>query len=75
MINQAPQGRPEYIRAVEAAKMIGISRPTFYVYLRRPELGMPIGIKLGGAVVYSVAEIEAWMQKRRELSLARASAA
>jgi predicted DNA-binding transcriptional regulator AlpA len=70
MINEKQQDRPEYIRALDAARMIGIARPTFYTYLKKPELEMPRGIKLGGAVVYSVAELDAWMQKRRMLSVA-----
>lgn len=70
MINEKQNDRPEYVRALGAAKMIGIARPTFYQYLKKPELEMPRGIKLGGAVVYSVAELDAWMQKRRVLSVA-----
>lgn len=58
----------EYIRAKLAAKMIGVSRPTFYNYLKKDGLDMPRGIKLGGAVVYSVSALREWMRKRAVLS-------
>jgi predicted DNA-binding transcriptional regulator AlpA len=68
MSNSNQQEQSEYIRAKQAAKMIGIARPTFYTYLKKPDLEMPRGIKLAGAVVYSVVALRAWMQKRAAMS-------
>jgi excisionase family DNA binding protein len=58
----------DFLRAGAMAKRIGVSRATLYNYLRREELEFPRGIKLGGAVVFSVAAVDAWIQKRAALS-------
>jgi predicted DNA-binding transcriptional regulator AlpA len=64
----APESWAQYLRAGALAKRLGISRATIYNILKKPELEFPRGIKLGGAVVYSVAAVDIWMQKRAELS-------
>lgn len=68
MSNAKQQEQPEYIRAKQVARMIGVSPATFFNYKRRPELEFPPGIRMGGAVVYPVTDIRAWMRKRAALT-------
>jgi predicted DNA-binding transcriptional regulator AlpA len=49
------------IRVNDAAKLVGISRSTFYLQLKNPRF--PQGCKLGRARVWLPTELIGWLQK------------
>ena len=48
------------LSAREAASSLGISRSSFYSLLSSGRIG-PMGIRLGGRVLFCRAELEAWV--------------
>jgi predicted DNA-binding transcriptional regulator AlpA len=71
---EARDQQPEYVRTRQAAKKLGLSPATIYNYRAKPELEFPVPKRLYGAVLYSVADLDAWMEKRKSLAVKRAAA-
>ncbi len=48
----------------EAAHYLGMTRPSLYALRHRGDA--PLGFRVGGRVLYRRAEIDAWLEARRE---------
>jgi predicted DNA-binding transcriptional regulator AlpA len=60
------QTAPHRLRTREAAKYVGLSKSTLDKF--RLEGGGPVYIKLGRAVVYDAADLDAWCAASRRVS-------
>ena len=58
MLDRASQNQSRYVRTHDAARLLGLSARTLEKY--RCHGNGPIFRKLGGRVVYAVADLEAW---------------
>lgn len=56
---------PLAVSAPEAARLLGVSKPTIYKYMNREDF--PV-FKLGGRTLISVEGLRAWVQKQTEVS-------
>ena len=51
------------VSVVEAAKMLGVSRPTMYQLIRREDFP---AARIGGRVLIPVKQLEEWLEKQSE---------
>lgn len=58
MLDRASQTQSRYVRTPEAARLLGLSPRTLEKY--RCHGNGPVFRKLGGRVVYALADLEAW---------------
>lgn len=56
---------PLAVSAPEAARLLGVSKPTIYKYMNREDFP---AFKLGGRTLISVEGLRAWVQKQTEVS-------
>lgn len=56
---------PLAVSAPEAARLLGVSKPTIYKYMNREDFP---SFKLGGRTLISVEGLRAWVQKQTEVS-------
>ena len=56
---------PLAVSAPEAARLLGVSKPTIYKYMNREDFP---ACKLGGRTLVSVDGLRAWVQKQTEVS-------
>lgn len=52
---------PLAVSAAEAARLLGVSRPTLYQYIGRADFP---SFKLGNRVLVSVAGLQAWIEQQ-----------
>jgi len=55
---------PLTVSPTEAARLLGVSRPTVYQYLRREDFP---SFKIGGRTLISVEGLREWVRKQTEL--------
>lgn len=56
---------PLAVSAPEAARLLGVSKPTIYKYMNREDFP---AFKLGGRTLISVEGLRVWVQKQTEVS-------
>lgn len=56
---------PLAVSAPEAARLLGVSKPTIYKYMNREDFP---AFKLGGRTLISVDGLRAWVKKQTEVS-------
>lgn len=56
---------PLAVSAPEAARLLGVSKPTIYKYMNREDFP---AFKLGGRTLISVDGLRAWVKKQAEVS-------
>jgi hypothetical protein len=64
--NTGDTGAPQYVRTVRLAELTGLSRS--YWNKRRVYGDGPPFIRLGGAVLYELRTVRAWLAKRQRAS-------
>lgn len=55
---------PLAVSAAEAARLLGVSRPTLYQYIGRDDFP---SFKLGGRVLVSVAGLQEWIDRQTKV--------
>ena len=55
---------PLAVSAAEAARLLGVSRPTVYQYLKREDFP---SFKLGGRTLVSVEGLREWVRRQTEV--------
>ncbi|ERI14389.1 helix-turn-helix transcriptional regulator [Brucella cytisi] len=72
MQQKTEENWPRFVRTVEAARLLGLSPRTLEKH--RCDGTGPIYHKLGGRVVYTVADLQAWIDAAARLSTSEAAA-
>lgn len=56
---------PMAVSAAEAARLLGVSKPTIYQYVGREDFP---SFKIGGRILISVDGLREWVKKQTEMS-------
>lgn len=59
---------PLAVSAAEAARLLGVSRPTLYQYIGRDDFP---AFRLGGRVLVGVSGLQAWVDRRMKVEAER----
>lgn len=71
MQQKTEENWPRFVRTIEAARLLGLSPRTLEKH--RCDGTGPIYHKLGGRVVYTVADLQAWIDAAARLSTSEAA--
>ncbi|RVT73056.1 DNA-binding protein [Agrobacterium sp. CNPSo 2736] len=71
MHQKTEENWPRFVRTIEAARLLGLSSRTLEKH--RCDGTGPIYRKLGGRVVYTVADLQAWIDAAARLSTSEAA--